>query len=97
MILVEYPGLRLDEGAGRVVGEIYEVPRATLAALDELEGFDPERAQESEYVRVAVRVEGDEAGAAVEECWVYEISERVAVGRRRIASGDWMLDRGAGG
>lgn len=93
--LGEYPGLRLDADTGRVVGEIYDVPPATLAELDELEGYDPARVDASEYVRKRTLVRGE--SGEVDECWVYEIAERSAAGRRRIAGGDWLLDLGSRG
>lgn len=84
--------MRVDAVAGWVTGEIFEVSEETLGRLDELEGFDPERPAESEYLRIRVSVAGGEAGEVVES-WTYEIAERVCVGCRRIASGDWLLDR----
>ncbi len=87
----DYPGLRLDAGGSRVVGEIFEVSPETLGRLDELEGFDPDRAEASEYLRVRVSVV--DADGTVEDCWTYEIAKWHCAGCRRIMSGDWQLDR----
>ncbi len=88
----EYPGLRLDAAGGRVAGEIFEVSAETLDRLDELEGFDPKRIEESEYLRVRVAVAGGAGG--LQDCWTYEIAAWHHAGCRRIPSGDWLLDRG---
>lgn len=86
--LGDYPGLRLDGGAGWVRGDLLDVTPAALAALDEWEGIDPARPAAGEYRRV--RTLARFGSAAEEPCWVYEISPARCVGRPVITSGDWL-------
>jgi gamma-glutamylcyclotransferase (GGCT)/AIG2-like uncharacterized protein YtfP len=69
-----YPGYRRGL-AGEVMGEVYRVGDATLAALDEYEG--------TEYNRVSVEVGG------IGRAWVYEFAGEVS-GMARIESGDFL-------
>jgi gamma-glutamylaminecyclotransferase len=68
-------------GATAVAGEVYEVDRRTLAALDALEGH-PEH-----YRRELIRLEGGE------EVTAYLLSPDQVAGMARIASGDWTARR----
>jgi gamma-glutamylcyclotransferase (GGCT)/AIG2-like uncharacterized protein YtfP len=76
-----FPGLRLDDAEGDVVGEVWRVDDATLADLDRLEG-----AAFGFYERRKwrVRIEGRLTSA-----WLYEIAEDHIFGRPEIAGGDW--------
>lgn len=70
-----YPAM-VETGTTCVVGEIYEVDDAVLAALDAYEDV-PEL-----YQRVARRIDSHEV-------WVYLLPERHALGRPRLTGGDW--------
>ncbi|NNM29605.1 MAG: gamma-glutamylcyclotransferase, partial [Akkermansiaceae bacterium] len=75
-----YPGLVLDPRGDEVVGEVYEVPSKTLAALDEFEG--------AEFERVRAVVQPDD-GKPV-EAWVYAFRGGVE-GRAPRRPADWLL------
>jgi gamma-glutamylcyclotransferase (GGCT)/AIG2-like uncharacterized protein YtfP len=73
---------------GKVWGEVFEVtdPAPVLAALDEIEGYDPGTPDTSLYVRrqVPVTLEGGSA-----EAWAYFYN--APLGRApRILSGDYL-------
>ncbi len=76
MSLGAFPAL-IEGGTTRVVGEVYEVDDATLAALDRLEGVP------RFYVRLPVRLE---RGAPVD---AYVLPAERVVGRNAIPGGDW--------
>lgn len=80
--LGEYPGMS-EAGAGAVVGELYAVDEATLAALDRFEEVP------DAYRRVEVRL----AGGAVAQGYV--LSSADGGERREIASGEWRTHRRA--
>lgn len=74
-----YPGLVLDETAGDVVGEVYQVPPAVLEELDLFEG--------AEYRRLQTQVrlpDGETVSAWIWE-WLGPVDETL-----RITSGDWL-------
>jgi gamma-glutamylaminecyclotransferase len=75
-----HPGM-VRGGAGAVVGEVYEVNEATLAALDRLEGHP------SFYTRTRIALED---GTIVE---AYLLPQEQVSGRRVILSGDWREHR----
>lgn len=77
-----YPGM-VKEGRASVSGELYRVPAATLADLDELEQH-PDR-----YWRTTIRLVGDEPAQA----YLYPLER--AAGWPRIDSGDWRRRDGA--
>ena len=80
-----YPSLLLD-GPGEVVVELYQPANAaSLAAIDDLEAFDPADETGSEYVRCAVPV----IGGPVERAWVYVYNGPPAEMGEVIPSGDW--------
>ncbi|MES1256130.1 MAG: gamma-glutamylcyclotransferase family protein [Acidobacteriota bacterium] len=73
----------------RVRGEVYRMLDSTpvLDALDEIEGFRPDRLDESLYTRVEVPALFDDGRA--ENVWVYFYN--APLGRaHRIASGDYL-------
>jgi gamma-glutamylaminecyclotransferase len=74
-MMAGYPAM-LEGGTTCVVGEIYELDEAALGELDRYEEA-PELFQ-----RVTRRIAGHDV-------WVYVLPERHAVGRPRIAGGDW--------
>jgi gamma-glutamylcyclotransferase (GGCT)/AIG2-like uncharacterized protein YtfP len=80
-----FPGLRIDDAEGDVVGEVWMVDDATLAALDRLEGVS---AGFYERRKWRVRMEGRPASA-----WLYEITEDHIAGRPEIPGGDWSRHR----
>lgn len=81
-----YPGLLLDEAAGEVLGEVYEVSSALMADLDEFEGI--RGAVQDEYARVrgVAKAEGKEV-----ELWVYEYRGDLE-GCRLVEGGDWLVE-----
>jgi gamma-glutamylcyclotransferase (GGCT)/AIG2-like uncharacterized protein YtfP len=74
-MMAGYPAM-LEGGTTCIVGEIYELDEAALGELDRYEEA-PEL-----YERVARTIAGHDV-------WVYLLPERHAVGRPRIAGGDW--------
>jgi gamma-glutamylcyclotransferase (GGCT)/AIG2-like uncharacterized protein YtfP len=83
--LGRYPGL--VAGRGDVRGELYALEDpAQLEALDDLEEYDPERVENSEYVRAERDVQLDDGRTC--RAWVY-VYTRDATGYPAIASGDW--------
>lgn len=88
------PGYRLQDlgpfpamveaGSGAVVGELYEVSAATLAALDRLEGV-PDL-----YRRVAVKLSSGEVAQT------YVMDQRRVEKRPVLESGDWKARTRAG-
>ena len=80
--LGDYPGL--IPGPGRVVADVVEIPdAATLALLDDYEGYESDR---SAFVRVLRPVE------PWGPLWIYDYRGPVA-GRPAIPSGDWLAGR----
>ncbi len=75
-----FPGM-VRGGAGAVIGEVYEVDDATLAALDRLESHP------RFYTRTRIALED---GTIVE---AYLLSPEQVSGRRVILSGDWRAHR----
>jgi gamma-glutamylcyclotransferase (GGCT)/AIG2-like uncharacterized protein YtfP len=83
-----YPGA-IPADDSRVRGELYRMldERAVLAALDEIEGYRPERPEASLYIRVETRVTLDDGRSA--NAWVYFYN--APLGRaERIESGDYL-------
>jgi gamma-glutamylaminecyclotransferase len=78
-----FPGM-VRGGAGAVIGEVYEVDEATLAALDRLEGHP------RFYTRSRIALRDLEAGAAVE---AYLLRPEQVVGKPLVISGDWRAHR----
>ncbi len=74
-----YPGMARG-GAGAVIGEVYEVDEATLAALDHLEGHP------RFYTRSSIALRGFEPGAPVE---AYLLGSEKVIGTPLVLSGDW--------
>ena len=78
-----FPGMvRAREGI--VVGELYEVDRETLAALDRLEGHP------SFYRRTAITLAPP---MQAEPVWTYLLRPEQVAGRIRIESGSWRAHR----
>lgn len=75
-----YPGLVIDPGASGVIGEIHEVGKGHLAALDAFEGGEYRRVQTT-----ATLASGGEC-----EAWLWEYLPEVDEARR-VPSGDWLL------
>ena len=75
-----YPALVLNENAGEVIGDIYEVSEEGLTALDEFEG--------SEYRRVRTMVQN--AGDEAESAWIWEWN-RPTDELQPIPGGDWLM------
>jgi gamma-glutamylcyclotransferase (GGCT)/AIG2-like uncharacterized protein YtfP len=73
----------------RVHGEVHRLlqPDAVLHALDEIEGYRPEKPDASLYVRRETPVTFDDGRAA--DAWVYFYNAPLG-GAQRIASGDYL-------
>jgi gamma-glutamylcyclotransferase (GGCT)/AIG2-like uncharacterized protein YtfP len=83
--LGDYPGVVVDGAAGRVAGEVWEVPTGSLRKLDAYEEYFPRRKPQSLFVRVRLDVHvGNRAVAA----WVYLVN-RPPRGARTVAGGRW--------
>lgn len=86
-----YPMLVESEDGGRVRGFLVSVHIAEydqiIARLDVLEGYDPERPDESPYRRVRRRVQ-TAAGRSL-AAWVYLGQAHSVTDRPAITSGDW--------
>lgn len=82
-----YPAA-VPAGDGQVWGEVFEVtdPAPVLAALDDVEGYDPETPDTSLYLRRQVVVHL-ETGSA--EAWAYFYNAPLG-GAPRIPSGDYL-------
>jgi gamma-glutamylcyclotransferase (GGCT)/AIG2-like uncharacterized protein YtfP len=76
-----FPGLRIDDSEGDVVGEVWQVDDATLAELDRLEGVAVGFYERRKW---RVKIEGK-----LRSAWLYEIAEEHTVGQPVIAGGDW--------
>ncbi|WP_432257361.1 gamma-glutamylcyclotransferase family protein [Cupriavidus sp. TMH.W2] len=87
-----YPGLVLDAGSGKVVGDIYEIPDALLPVLDEIEEVYP--GQASLFVREEQAVLHNGQPVA---CLLYPVAESAVATLPRIYSGDWVAYRRARG
>lgn len=96
-----YPGLLLDRGDGKVIGELWSVNPEKLRELDEFEGVPPGALEGDEYRRRRVMVEplpepGDgsewrsvSSSTEAEEAWVWEWTGRTEAAGL-IPSGDWL-------
>lgn len=92
--LGDYPGLRLS-GSPSVQGEVYQITPELERQLDEIEEVWPQ--QSGEYARREVRVQFSDGALSGQEqtCLVYEIAEQRTAGMPVIASGDWLMRKGA--
>lgn len=75
-----YPAIRLDDGGGSIIGEVYEIDDETLAKLDEFEtdaGYD--------RMPIEIAVNGE-----TRKCWIYGPPAGLSEGKPQIASGDWI-------
>ena len=75
-----YPGLVLDENAGKVIGDLYEVSENGLAILDDFEG--------SEYKRVWTAVHN--AIGEAQSAWLWEWN-KPSEGLQLVSCGDWLM------
>jgi gamma-glutamylcyclotransferase (GGCT)/AIG2-like uncharacterized protein YtfP len=82
-----FPGLLVDPNGGSVCGELFGVDDATLARLDQIEQYFPDRPEESYYVRIPVTVA---FGSTVTDCETYEIRPEFFGELTPIESGDWI-------
>jgi gamma-glutamylcyclotransferase (GGCT)/AIG2-like uncharacterized protein YtfP len=88
--LGRYPGAIPDAGSpDQISGTVVELPedRDILRQLDAYEGFDPDSAETSEYVRQRQTVEL--ADGRTLECWFYRYNLPVRASQI-IASGMWL-------
>ncbi len=83
-----YPAAVPDEES-RLWGEVFELSDSptVLAALDEIEGYSPEDADTSLYLRRRVRVHLDDDTTA--DAWVYFYNAPLGHATR-ISSGDYL-------
>lgn len=75
-----YPGVKVQNSQGVLV-EVYSVTDKTLAELDKLEDFFPDRPQHSQYLRIA-------NASIYGTVWVY-IYNRPVESEALIPSGVW--------
>lgn len=81
--LGSYPGLR--PGGSRVVGELYAlIDPSVIDVLDEFEGYDPARPEQSLYLRERIDLVEPEQTRA----WIY-VFNAVPDASTTVASGDW--------
>lgn len=82
-----YPGA-VPAADGRIYGEVYETSEAgpVLEALDEIEGYEPGKPDQSLYVRQEVDVRFPEG--TVTPAWIYFYNAPLAQAMR-IESGDY--------
>jgi len=76
-----YPGLVLDESAGDVAGEVYQVSAGLLDSLDGFEG--------GEYRRVRVEVDCGGDHRSPPSAWIWEWLGPCDE-KNRIINGDWL-------
>ena len=87
--LGEYPGaVRLAGGKSNIEGELYELqnPAEQLAALDELEEFDPRSPNKSLFIRKKATVKLKDGGRV--RAWVYFLPRKPRRGLM-IVSGNY--------
>jgi gamma-glutamylaminecyclotransferase len=76
-----YPGLVLDESAGEVLGEVYQVSGFLLERLDDFEG--------GEYRRVLTQAQCGGGHRSLLSAWIWEWLGPCDE-KNRIISGDWL-------
>lgn len=70
--LDDYPGAVPDpDSNNKIIGTVLELPadESVLSQLDEYEGYDPDAAEASEFVRIKQIVQLSDGGKL--ECWMY--------------------------
>jgi gamma-glutamylcyclotransferase (GGCT)/AIG2-like uncharacterized protein YtfP len=82
--LGDYPGVQLG-GAQWVQGEVYQISPELERQLDEIEEVWPQQTGEYERREVMMQCAGTKL-----TCLIYEVAKRRVLGRRVIASGDWV-------
>jgi len=88
-----YPALVAD-GRDRIIVELYGLPdEATLAAIDELEAYDPSDEAASEYLRRSLPI----VDGAVAHAWAYVYNGPAAELGETLADGDWVAHRARAG
>ncbi|WP_455282658.1 gamma-glutamylcyclotransferase family protein [Cupriavidus necator] len=85
-----YPGLVLDDTAGPVVGDIYDVADALVPVLDEIEEVYPGQATLFVREERAVLLEG-----RPETCLLYPVGDSAVATLPRVEGGDWVAYRRA--
>jgi gamma-glutamylcyclotransferase (GGCT)/AIG2-like uncharacterized protein YtfP len=82
-----YPGM-LFAGAGRVSGEVFEVPddNAFWHALDDYEGFDPLQPEKGLFRREACSARMNDGGEVACDIYVYNGTPSES---QRVGSGRW--------
>ena len=91
-----YPGFVPEDGAGRVVGDVYVVSSGLLQELDEFEAVSPGELVGEEYERRRMRVTLAEPVQAQGDEFVREVEAWVWVWRRgiqdliEVSTGDWL-------
>ncbi|MGC7403458.1 gamma-glutamylcyclotransferase family protein [Pandoraea pneumonica] len=81
-----YPGMVLSANADELtIGDIYRIPAALVAVLDEIEEVYPGEA--GLFVRELHEVACD---GQTYNCIVYPVNEAAVAGLPRIAGGDWV-------
>ena len=75
-----YPAIILDDAAGRIAGEVFEVDDAALASLDRFEAAD-------DYHREQIDVS---LNGAASRCWIYRPEPELCAGKPTVERGDWI-------
>jgi len=83
-----YPGLVLDDAAGPVTGDVYDIPEALLPVLDEIEEVYP--GQATLFLRAECPVM---LGGVAVACLLYPVGEEAVAGLPLVPAGDWVAYR----
>jgi gamma-glutamylcyclotransferase (GGCT)/AIG2-like uncharacterized protein YtfP len=75
-----YPAVILDDAAGGIAGEVFEIDDAILAALDRFEAAD-------DYHREQIEVL---LNGTASRSWIYRPEPELCAGKPTVETGDWI-------